>query len=151
MRAAAPRERHGVQWMGPVFWLLAGANLSSGLWMLFAPVALVPEHARWSSGHGAFNQHFVRDLGAAFFTIGVAFLAAAPKALTRRGVLLGATLFDVLHSLVHVTDLLTGRLHTNHWSMDFPFVFLPTTLLIILAFPSGGPSVRRTDCGAEMH
>ena len=88
---------------------------------------------------GPFNQHFVRDVGAAFVTIGVAFLAAAPKALARRGVLLGATLFYVLHSLVHVADLLTGRLHANHWGMDLPLVFLPTMLLIFLALPIWWP------------
>ena len=57
---------------------------------------------------------FVRDVGAAFATIGVAFLAAAPKALARRGVLLAATLFYLLHSLVHVADLVTGEERNEH-------------------------------------
>ena len=88
---------------------------------------------------GPFNHHFVRDVGAAFATLGVAFLTAAPNARTRRGVLLGAALFYTLHSVVHVADLVTGRLHANHWGMDFPLVFLPTILLILLALPKWWP------------
>ena len=121
--------------MGPVFLLLGVANLSNGLWMLFAPEHWFQNLPAGVPDTGPFNQHFVRDVGAAFVTIGVAFLAAAPNALARRGVLLGATLFYLLHSFVHVADLVAGRLHANHWSVDFKFVFLPTMLLIILALP----------------
>jgi hypothetical protein len=53
--------------------------------------------------------------------------------------LLGAALFYTLHSVVHVADLVMGRLHANHWGLDFPLVFLPTILLIVLALPSWWP------------
>jgi hypothetical protein len=38
-----------------------------------------------------------------------------------------------------VADLVTGRLHESHWGMDFPLVFLPTMLLILLALPIWWP------------
>jgi hypothetical protein len=139
MRAVVQREREGVRWMVPVFWLLGVANLSSALWMLFAPEHWFQNLPSGVPDTGPFNQHFVRDVGASFATIGVAFLAAAPQALKRRGVLLGATLFYLLHSLVHVADLVTGRLHESHWGMDLPLVFLPTMLLILLALPIWWP------------
>jgi hypothetical protein len=139
MRTAVQGPRKGARWMSPVFWLLGLTNLGSGLWMLFAPEHWFQNLPAGVPDTGPFNQHFVRDVGAAFATIGVAFLAAAPKALTRRGVLLGATLFYSLHSLVHVADLVTGRLHANHWGMDLPGVFLPTMLLIFLALPIWWP------------
>jgi hypothetical protein len=139
MRAAMQGEREGARWMGPVFWLLGLINLASGLWMLVAPAHWFQNLPAGVPDTGPFNQHFVRDVGAAFATIGVAFLAAAPNARRRRGVLLGAALFYTLHSVVHVADLVTGRLHANHWGMDFPLVFLPTILLILLALPTWWP------------
>ena len=137
--SSSARTTQGVGWMGPVFFLLGVANLSSGLWMLFAPEHWFQNLPAGVPDTGPFNQHFVRDVGAAFATIGVAFLAAAPKAHMRRSVLFGATLFYLLHSLVHIADLVTGRLHANHWGMDFPLVFLPTMLLIFLALPIWWP------------
>jgi hypothetical protein len=139
MRTIVQRGRQGVRWMSPVFWLLGVVNLSNGLWMLLDPKHWFQNLPAGVPDTGPFNQHFVRDVGAAFATIGVAFLAAAPKALTQRGVLLGATLFYSLHSLVHVADLVTGRLHANHWGQDLLGVFLPTMLLILLALPYWWP------------
>src|SRR5437867_773722 len=81
---------------------------------------------------GPLNLHFVRDIGAAFTTIGVALCVAAVRPGARRGVLFGATLFFVLHAAVHVADLLTGRLAAGHWLIDLPGVFLPALLLVAL-------------------
>jgi hypothetical protein len=38
----------------------------------------------------------------------------------------------VLHALVHVTDTLAGRLPASHWAIDFPGVYLPAILLLVL-------------------
>jgi hypothetical protein len=84
---------------------------------------------------GPLNAHFVRDIGAAFTTIGVAFCVAARQPAWQRGVLGMATIFNVLHAIVHVTDMLGGRLHHNHWLIDLPLVFLPAVALIVLCLP----------------
>src|SRR5438552_5379913 len=81
------------------------------------------------------NVHFVRDIGAAFVTIGAAFCAAAPRAREHRGVVLAAALFFVLHALIHVADIATGRLPAHHALLDLPGVFLPAILLVVLALP----------------
>ena len=121
--------------MQAVFWVLGILNLANGLWMLLSPEgwyyglpAAVPDT-------GPLNLHFVRDIGAAFATIGLAFCVAAPNARRHRGVLLGATAFYDLHALVHLADLFSGHLGHAHWLIDLPGVFLPATILTVLCLP----------------
>jgi hypothetical protein len=121
--------------MRRLFWLLGIVNVAHGLWMLWAPEAWYHHLPAGVPDTGPLNVHFVRDIGAAFTTIGVALCVAAPRPGARRGVLLGVTLFFVLHALVHVADLATGRLHADHWLVDLPGVFLPAVLLLVLCLP----------------
>jgi len=121
--------------MQAVFWVLGLLNVANGLWMLLAPESWYHGLPAGVPDTGPLNVHFVRDIGAAFTTIGVAFCAAAPRPAYRRGVLLGATLFYVLHAAVHVADLFTGRLHYEHWLIDTPGVFLPAIILGVLCLP----------------
>jgi len=121
--------------MQVLFWVFGLVNVANGLWMLLAPEAWYHDLPAAVPDTGPLNLHFVRDIGAAFFTIGVAFLAAARHPSWRRGVLLAATLFFVLHAVVHVTDLTSGRLHAEHWLIDLPGVFLPALLLLVLSLP----------------
>jgi hypothetical protein len=83
--------------------------------------------------------HFIRDLGAAFLTLGVAFCVAAPRAVRHRGVVLAAAAFYGLHALIHVSDLATGRLAGHHWLLDLPGVFLPAIFLGVLCAPRWWP------------
>ena len=121
--------------MGVVFWLLGILNVLNGLWMLLAPESWYVHLPAAVPDTGPLNVHFVRDIGAAFSTIGVAFCVAATHAPARRGVLFAATLFFTLHAVVHVADMLTGRLHHTHWAIDFPGVFLPAIILSVLCLP----------------
>src|SRR5437016_5015568 len=81
------------------------------------------------------QPHFVRDIGAAFLTLGVALWAAAPAARRHPGVLRATALFYGLHALVHVADLLAGRLAADHWLVDLPGVFVPAIGLAVLSLP----------------
>ena len=121
--------------MQVIFWILGILNLANGLWMLLAPESWYQHLPAAVPDTGPLNVHFVRDIGAAFSTIGVAFCVSAPHAARRRGVLLAATLFFVLHAVVHVADMLSGRLHHGHWLIDFPGVFLPAIVLSLLCLP----------------
>ena len=121
--------------MRRLFWAFGIASLANGLWMLFAPTAWYHDLPAGVPDTGPLNLHFVRDIGAAFATIGTAFLAAAPRPAARRGVLLAATLFFVLHAAVHVADLVAGRLDVHHWLVDLPSVFLPAIVLALLCLP----------------
>ncbi|HZP40623.1 MAG TPA: DUF4345 family protein [Candidatus Binatia bacterium] len=115
--------------------ILGLLNVANGVWMLLAPASWYYRLPAGVPDTGPLNPHFVRDVGAAFTTIGVAFLATAPRAERHREVLLAATLFFALHALVHVADLASGRLGPAHWAIDLPGVFLPALVLAALCLP----------------
>jgi hypothetical protein len=121
--------------MQVLFWLLGLVNVANGVWMLASPASWYHGLPAGVPDTGPLNLHFVRDVGAAFTTVGVAFLAAASRPAARRGVLLGATVFLALHAAVHVTDLLAGRLPAAHWLEDLPLVFVPPVALAVLCLP----------------
>src|SRR5262249_1760923 len=115
--------------MQVIFWIVGILNLANGLWMLFAPEHWYHHLPAGVPDTGAFNAHFVRDIGSAFTAIGMGFCIAAGRSWMRRTVVLGAAAFYGLHALVHVTDMFAGRLHHGHWLIDLPGVFLPAILL----------------------
>ena len=81
---------------------------------------------------GPLNEHFVRDVGAAYVTVG-AVLAWAAFAPAARALAVGVTiLFYGLHALGHVYDTATGRVGPEHWWIDFPAIYLPLILLVPL-------------------
>jgi hypothetical protein len=125
--------------MRGLFWLFGLLSLGNGLWMLAAPATWYVRLPAGVPDTGPLNVHFVRDIGAAFTTIGVAFCVAAPNAPRHRGVLLAAALFYGLHALIHVADLVSGRLAGDHWLVDLPGVFLPAIVLGVLALPRWWP------------
>jgi len=118
-----------------IFWILGGFNLANGLWMLLGPETWYRHLPAGVPDTGPFNAHFVRDIGAAFTTIGIALCVAAPQAPRRRGVILAVSLFYGLHAAVHLWDLARGRLDASHWLMDLPGVFLPAVALGVLCLP----------------
>jgi hypothetical protein len=121
--------------MRVLFLVFAATNVANGLWMLLAPADWYQRLPAGVPDTGPLNAHFVRDIGAAFLTIGVAFGVAAFRAGMRRAVLAFATLFFVLHAAVHVLDLASGRLEPSHWLIDLPGVFAPALLLAVLCLP----------------
>ena len=125
----------GVSWMPAAFVILGLGNLANALWMLLSPESWYHDLPAGVPDTGPLNLHFVRDLGAAFFTMAVAFFVSAPKAQQRRGVVLAVGLWYVLHSIIHLYDVAVGHLDTHHLLLDFPLVYMPTLILIVLAFP----------------
>ena len=125
----------GASWMPAAFWILGLGNVANALWMLFSPESWYHDLPAGVPDTGPLNFHFVRDLGAAFFTMAVAFFVAAPKAQRCRGVVLAVGLWYVLHSIIHLYDVAVGNLDAHHLLLDFPLVYAPTLILIVLAFP----------------
>lgn len=121
------------------FWVFGILSSANGLWMLIAPRAWYFGLPGSVPDTGPLNLHFVRDIGAAFLTLGLAFCFAAPRASrSRHVVLIGATFYG-LHALVHVLDLASGRLDSHHWLLDLPGVFLPAIVLAVLCMPRWWP------------
>ncbi len=65
----------------------------------------------------------------------------ALRSAVRVPVLVLVTLFSGLHALVHVYDTGRGLVGPEHWGIDFPAVYLPTVVLIVLTIVL----VRRTE------
>src|SRR5213593_2154411 len=72
--------------MGLLFWVLGLLNVANGLWMLATPARWYHDLPAGVPDTGPLNLHFVRDIGSAFTTIGVAFCVAAVRPQARRGV-----------------------------------------------------------------
>ena len=121
--------------MTKIFWFFGFFNTANGLWMLVAPRSWYYELPAGVPDTGPLNVHFVRDLGAAFLTLGITFCYTAPRASRNRGVVLAASSFYLLHGLIHLFDLTTRRLGTHHLLLDLPGVFLPAIALAVLCAP----------------
>jgi hypothetical protein len=121
--------------------VLGVGSLANAAWMLASP-------AGWYGGvegvadTGPLNVHFVRDIGCAFLTMGLALLGAARFPRWRLPLVATAAVFFVAHAVLHVHDVLRGLLGFEHWLEDFPGVFLPALLLAWIAFESRSRPAR---------
>lgn len=118
------------RWITAILAVVLGAN---GLFMLAAPLA-------WYDAvpgvplTGAFNPHFVRDIGMAYLVVvlGLAWFAWRP----REGwpALVTAAAFLTLHAAIHVGDGACGSSPVRDLVRDFPGVFLPALLTAWIAW-----------------
>ena len=115
----------------------APVSLLNSAWMLVAPHSWYTDFPAGVPDTGPFNAHFVRDLGVVFAVCALGFIWCAVNLARCLPVHLGITLFFVGHALVHLADLVAGRLPPHHWWMDVPLVFAPATGLVLLALPVG--------------
>jgi len=118
-----------------IVFLLSGlGNVGNGLWMLADPYgwyiglpAAVPDT-------GPYNEHFVRDIGCTFTTLGALLMSSVAMPSLGLPALVATTLFSAMHALVHVYDTARGFLAPAHWAIDFPGVYAPTLLLLALTW-----------------
>ena len=125
-----------------VFGLLSVAN---GIYMLYRPdhwfyniPAAVPDT-------GDFNAHFVRDIGLAYLISGVGFLWSSVYIAKCRIVHLGNTLFVTGHAMLHIMDIVVGRLPMDHLIHDAPGVLLPGLIMVVLCVPAVWSRVNPLD------
>lgn len=121
--------------MRALLWILGLAGLGNAAWMLADPASWYRDLPARVPDTGPLNLHFVRDIGCAYAAVGIAFCAAAEVPALRRGALLGGALFYGFHALLHVADILAGRLPAEHWLVDLPGVFVPALFLAVLCLP----------------
>ncbi len=133
-------------------WLLlvmGVGSIANALWMLAGPMHWYRELPAAVPDTGPFNPHFVRDIGCAFLTVGVAQVWAAFDARARRPLVAMAALFFAAHALLHIYDTAVGNLPHGHWWLDFPGVYLPALLLAAAAYahraPEGEEHATRAD------
>ena len=110
--------------------LAAGIN---GVWMIADP-------AGWYAGvpgvhdTGPLNEHFVRDIGAAYLTVAACLALAWRRPLAAVPLLWAGSVFMVLHGLFHLGESVAGRLPLVHLLIDLPGVLLPALALPALAW-----------------
>lgn len=114
---------------GWILMLLGIGMLANALWMLAGPMHWYTEIPAGVPDTGPFNPHFVRDIGCAFLTTGVALVWAARSEQLRVPLAVIALVFLGAHALLHIYDTAVGNLPTDHWALDFAGVYLPTILL----------------------
>lgn len=120
-----------------VFYLVGCVfSLVNGAWMLIFPFSWYTDFPADISHTGPYNPHFVRDLGVAFLVMALAFGWSALHLDRSRPVHLALTVFFTGHALIHVADIVMGRLPNSHWLIDLPGVFVPALIMIALAVPS---------------
>jgi hypothetical protein len=116
-----------------VLGLFALGNLANGIWMLADPVHWYHTLPAGVPDFGPLNEHFVRDIGAAFAVLGGVLGVAAVVPSWRIPASITVAGFAVLHALVHVLDTLRGLVGPEHWSIDLPGVYLPALILTGIA------------------
>jgi predicted anti-sigma-YlaC factor YlaD len=124
-----PRDRFGILLL--VFGLI---SLGNAAWMLGNPLGWYHDLPAEVPDFGPFNPHFVRDIGCAFVTIGVALVWAALVPTRRFALTMVAVVFYAAHAVLHVFDTLRGAVELDHVLLDFPGVYLPAILLLVAAW-----------------
>jgi len=119
---------------GWVLLVMGIGMLANALWMLAGPMHWYTDLPAAVPDTGPFNPHFVRDIGCAFLTVGVALVWGALDVSARRPLVAVAALFLVAHALLHVYDTLVGNLPHTHWWLDVPGVYLPAAILVAAVF-----------------
>jgi hypothetical protein len=114
-------------------WLLGLLSAANGVFMMLAPAVWygiipgVPET-------GAFNPHFVRDIGAAYIVSGAALVWFANNPRARPAALIAAAFF-ALHALVHAHDFIMASETVRYAALDLPSIYLPAVLVFWIAWP----------------
>lgn len=113
----------------------------------FAPTALAMILApqlwyEWFPGvaeRGAFNAHFVRDLGCVSLIAALSFLWAVKDEARARSAVIASTGMLLLHALVHAGEAAAGAHHMTGrlLAADLALVFAPAALAVWAALRSG--------------
>lgn len=114
---------------GWILLVVGVGSVANALWMLAGPMHWYEELPAAVPDTGPFNPHFVRDIGCAFLTVGVAMIWAARVEVMRRPLTAVALMFLVFHAGLHVYDTAVGNLPSDHWWLDFAGVYLPVIML----------------------
>jgi hypothetical protein len=120
--------------MARVLTLILAAILGlNGLAMLFASFwwyNTVPG----VTATGAFNPHFVRDIGMAYLVTAGALAWFAARPIQAWPALVGAAAFLTLHAFIHVFDASCSGSGLADAVRDFPGVYLPALITLWIAY-----------------
>ncbi len=115
-----------------VKWILPAILAANGAVMMLAPAWWYPR-VPGVIETGALNEHFVRDIGAAYLACALAMGWALNNPARGLGVAAASATFLCLHSLIHLITPFCGT--TLPWPLlarDFPGVFLPAIISLFI-------------------
>lgn len=112
--------------------IIASINILNGLWMLIAPKHWYYNLPASVPVFGPLNYHFIRDIGCVFFLLGVGLVIAAFYPSYRLPLFTMNTAFYFLHMLVHVHEVVSGRVRLSMFWVDLPGVYIPALITFIL-------------------
>jgi len=104
---------------------------ANGIFMLLAPLTWY-ESVPGVTDTGAFNQHFVRDIGIIQLLLGLAFIVGLLRPEQRIGLWVAATLWLIAHGLFHVWEVAVGISAPSAIPRDFAAVQLPALIGAVL-------------------
>ena len=111
--------------------LFGVALAANGIFMLVSP-----EHWYVSvpgvTSTGAFNQHFLRDIGLIFVFLGGAFLVGAARPQWRILLWAAPSIWLLGHALFHFWEVAVGICSPSDLVRDFPAVTLPAVIGVVL-------------------
>lgn len=119
-----------------VIWILALFWAVNALWMVAAP------QAWWGAvpgvGHtGAFNAHFVRDVGLTYGTVALSLVLGLLRPRILYPMLIVAAIWFVFHGGLHLWEIAAGRMSARHLLLDLPGVFAPMVIHPLLLLWAG--------------
>ena len=117
-----------------IFIILGVLSAANGAWMLVSAPTWY-ENLPGVVDTGAYNGHFVRDIGLAYFVSGAGFVWCAFNLRRCWPAVVAQALWATGHALLHVADMVAVRMPLTHWIIDAPSVLLPGAVLGVLAVP----------------
>ncbi len=127
---------------------LALITAANAIWMLVDPSHWYSDLPAAVPDFGAYNEHFVRDIGCAFLTFALALVWAAFRPSVRAPLIGVSAVFFGAHAILHVYDTTRGFVEADHWWLDLPGVYAPALLLAAMAYRlarAGGPASAPPD------
>jgi len=112
--------------------VLGLGGVANGVFMLVSPEAwyfAVPG----VTTTGAFNQHFIRDIGLIYLLLGAGLLVGAALPHLRVVLWAAAAVWLSGHALFHFWEVAVGICSASAIARDFPAVTLPAILTALLA------------------
>jgi hypothetical protein len=119
-------------------------NIANGAWMLVDPAGWYTNLPAAVPDFGPLNEHFVRDIGAAYVTAGIGLCWGAFDRRVRVAAVGLVTVFYALHALGHVYDTASGRVGPEHWSIDALPIYLPAVVLVVMLWLLARQTPERT-------
>lgn len=114
--------------------VIASINIINGLWMIITPAHWYYNLPAGVPVFGPLNYHFIRDLGCVFFLLGIGLLFGGFYLSYRLPLFTMNTSFYFLHMLVHIHEVVSGRVHLGMFWVDLPLVYIPAIISLILNF-----------------